>query len=110
MDWKQSESQRDPSDFLKELKLTVSKLPRLPGRGKRVGLELVLRNDIVEGHPIPNSYHIEPVLTELVRKPGIIITCFSDREHFGSLPEGLILEPEVGNPYAENLRTYTNDL
>jgi hypothetical protein len=73
-------------------------------------LRKYLETEIVVGLPIPNIYHIEPVLTELARKPGIIITCFSDREHFGSLPEGLILEPEVGNPYAENLRTHTNDL
>ena len=100
MVWKEHEPQRDVDSFVNELRQLVRALPPFPAPNlsrepspiHRQGLLDKLREyistEIHDGKPIPDSYRLEPTVSELVVRPGILSVCWSRREGFGRLPEG----------------------
>jgi hypothetical protein len=109
-EWKQFESQLSVKIFIQRLRGIVAELPpfplpelrRSPSPIHRTRILDVLRehisDELTQGHPIPDSYRIEPIISELCVRPGIIVTCWSRREGFGELNTGMVVELELLNP------------
>lgn len=108
--WKQETPQMPVKAFIERLRGIVAELPPFPGPElrrtpspiHRARILDVLRehisDELAHGQPIPDSYRIEPVVSELCLRPGIIITCWSDREGFGELNTGMVVDLELPNP------------
>lgn len=110
MEWKQDGEQRSPTWFVSRLRSLVAELPplpaptlmRIPSPVHRARLLETLREymsgELHQGHPIPDSYRIEPVVSELCIRPGVAVTCWSRREGFGNLDTGIVVPLEFMNP------------
>jgi hypothetical protein len=110
MRWRQVGEQRSPEWFVSELHSLVAQLPalpeppmrRTPSPVHRARLLETLREymsaDLHQGQPIPDSYRIEPIVTELCIRPGVVVTCWSRREGFGGLDTGIVVPLEFLNP------------
>jgi hypothetical protein len=97
-------------EFLNGLQALVAELPPLPAPTlhrdpspvHRARLLETLRehisDELHQGHPIPDSYRIEPIVSELCIRPGIIVTCWSRRQGFGDLDTGMVVPLEFQNP------------
>jgi len=97
-------------EFLNRLQALVAQLPplpaptlrRVPSPVHRARLLEMLREyisgELHQGRPIPDSYRIEPIVSELCIRPGIIVTCWSRREGFGELDTGMVVPLEFENP------------
>ena len=108
--WKQYAPQMPVETFTRRLRGIVAELPpfpmpermREPSPIHRARIIDVLRehisDELAHGHPIPDSYRIEPIVSELCLRPGIIITCWSRREGFGELDTGMVVPLELLNP------------
>jgi len=108
--WQQHEEQKTAGWFVSELGRLIAGLPPLPAPRLRrepspvhqaqllEALRQHISAEIHQGHPIPDSYRIEPIVSELCIRPGIIVTCWSRREGFGTLKTGLVVALEFQNP------------
>jgi hypothetical protein len=112
MAWRQYGPYPNVKIFESNLRQLVSLLPPITKdieRSQIIGiLEDGIETEIHQGHPIPDSYRFELIFprsssrfghdnktVEVCVRPGINVKCYSRRENFGDLTEGLLIDPEL---------------